>query len=60
MNKIPVDDAFLKVNDDHRGVGVKSSKRHRFFSSEYEVSGYEVDMGQKQDAVGSILDQPRE
>src|ERR1035437_2928389 len=54
MNEIPVDDAFLQVNDDQRGVGVKNSKRHRVL-----LLGYKVDMGKKQDAVGSIVNKPR-
>ena len=34
-------------------VGIKNSKRHRFL-----LFGYKVDMGKKQDAVGSILNKP--
>ena len=47
MNEIPVDDAFLQVNDDQRGVGVKNSKRHRVLLLEYKV-----DMGKKQGSSG--------
>src|ERR1035438_2619704 len=54
MNEIPVDDAFLQVNDDQRGVGVKNSKRHRVF-----LLGYKVEMCKRREAVGSILSKPR-
>src|ERR1035438_1627329 len=59
MNEIPIDDAFLQVNDDQCGAGVKSSKRHRVLLLEYEVGEYEVGMRKTQDTVGSILNQPR-
>jgi hypothetical protein len=52
MNEIPIDDAFLQVNDDQRGIGVKRRQRHRISSSNTKLAGM------KQAASGSIVNEP--
>ena len=52
-SEIPADNAFLQVNHDQRGVGIKNSE------AGIGLLRYKVAMGKKQDAVGSIFNKSR-